>query len=198
MSAESDVRTTTPLRERGRVAGIMEGKRMWWPLLAALALAACGSGGGDVLGVYTGSGDATESLYLPHPADIHALVTATNDGHERCSVRFNVRMSAQSSGGGSGTGAEPGATDTSELGFHLAAGDWLFDVRTATFDTSRAGMTCHWKVVLTTSDRQDPDLPKVECYRPGTVTFPAGPVCDPGDTHSRIVTPPPATTPSAG
>jgi hypothetical protein len=126
------------------------------------------------------------------------VVTATNDGRERCSVTFRMRTGVHGSSGGEGSGAEPGATDSQELGFHLAAGDWLFDVQTATFDTSRAGMTCHWKVVLSTSDQQDPDEPKVECYPPGTVTFPAGPICDPGDTHARMVTPPPSATPSGG
>jgi hypothetical protein len=146
------------------------------------ALASCGSG--DVVAVLSGSGDATESFRLDQAANLHYTFTASNDGATPCFAEQGIRMHP-SGRGGSGPEVAPSSSATTEGGMRLSAGDWLMDFQMKSLDQRTTNLiSCHWRMVLTTSGEHYPDIPKTGCMRPGTATFPAGPICGPGDASS--------------
>jgi hypothetical protein len=152
-------------------------------VVLAAALAGCGSGG-DVVAILSGSGDGTESFRLDKASNLNYTFTITNDEIQPCAALQGVRMHP---GGrsGQGTTVAPLASATVEGGMHLAAGDWLMDFQMKSQNSNTGNLlACHWRMVLTTTDEQHPDIPKTGCVRPGKVAFPDGPICGQGDAPS--------------
>jgi hypothetical protein len=149
----------------------------------AAALASCGSGG-DVVAILSGSGDGTESFRLDKATNLNYTFSITNDEIQPCVAMQGIRMN-RGARGGQGITVAPLSSGSVEGGMHLAAGDWLMDFQMKS-QNSNAGnlLACHWRMVLTTTDEQHPDIPKTGCVRPGKVGFPDGPICGQGDAPS--------------
>ena len=152
------------------------------PALAALCVAPLllSCGGGDVVAIMSGSGDGTASFRLDRASNISYTYTVSNDGTSPCIAMKGVRMNARG-WSGDGPTVNPSSSLTGTGGMHLAAGDWLMDFRTKTpDDTSTNLLTCHWRMVLATSDQNYPDIPKTGMPAPGDGDVPGRAVLRPG------------------